>query len=294
MFLPAVLAIALLATGYWRPDLLQGVRNTLADYSSRPLFWLTAAPGQSLAWLDEQFTQREALLEKNRALEHENLILQRKVLQMAALMAENARLKELLNATELFDDSVIVTELLGLSPDPLRQEMLIQRGRAAGVFEGQPVVDAYGLVGSVIEVAEQTSRVLLVTDSTNAVPVQVNRSGVRGIAEGSGRLDELYIRNLVPTADVKQGDLIVSSGLGGRYPPGYPVGEVTRIEYEGADSFLRVVVRPSAQLDRSRQLLLLYRPGAMIHLPAPAPPAEPATPPPPAASLPAPTDAARQ
>ncbi len=265
----------LLGTGFYRPELLGGLRSALADWSARPLYWLIDAPHDAWTWSAEQLSSRDALQERNRALEHENLILQQKVLRMAALMAENSRLKELLNSTELVDDSVLVAELLGVSPDPARQEMLIHRGQADKVFEGQPVLDAYGLVGSVIEVSEHTARVLMITDATNAVPVQVNRNGVRGIAEGSGRPDELYIRNLVPTTDIQEGDLIVSSGLGGRYPPGYPVGQVVKIQYDGADPFLRVQIRPTAQLDRSSQLLVVFRPEARIPLLSP-PPATPA------------------
>jgi rod shape-determining protein MreC len=262
----------LLGIGYYKPDLLASTRSALADNVARPLYWLTSFPLRAWEWTDEIFSSRQALVERNNSLEHENLILQRNVLRMAALMAENARLKELLNSTELLDDSALVAELLGVVPDPRRQEILIRRGHADGVFEGQPVLDAFGLVGSVIEISEHTARVLLIADTSNAVPIQVNRNGVRGIAEGSGHLDELYIRNLVPTTDIKEGDLIISSGLGGRYPPGYPVGEVVRIEYEGADSFLRVVVRPSAHLDRSQQLLLVFRTEAQIPEPAaPAP-----------------------
>ncbi len=267
LLLPVLLASTLIATGYWFPDGLNGIRNQLTDKAARPLFLLTSFPAHAWVWLDEMLSTREQLQERNHALEHENLILQRKVLQNASLMAENARLHELLNSTEMLEDSVLVAELLGIAPDPLKQEILLRRGAKHGVFEGQPVLDAYGLVGSVTEVTDVTARVLLITDSTNAVPVQVNRNGVRGIAEGTGRPDELFIRNLVPTTDIHEGDLIVSSGLGGRYPQGYPVGEVIRIEYDGADSFLRVVVHPLAHLDRSRQFLLLYRPEAKLPVP---------------------------
>ncbi len=271
--MPATLALLLLGIGYTKPDILTSTRSLLTDNVARPLYWLTSFPSRAWEWTDDIFISRDTLQERNFALEHENLILQRNVLRMAALMAENARLKELLNSTELLDDSALVAELLGASPDPRRQEILVHRGHADGVFEGQPVLDAFGLVGSVIEVSEHTARVLLIADTSNAVPIQVNRNGVRGIAEGSGHLDELYIRNLVPTTDIKEGDLIVSSGLGGRYPPGYPVGEVVRIEYEGADSFLRVVVRPSAHLDRSQQLLLVFRAEAQLpETPAPETP----------------------
>ena len=266
---------------------------------ARPLFSLTHWPAAIGDWFQDTFASRQVLLERNAALEHENLVLQRKVLQTATLMAENARLNELLNSTEMLEDGVLVAELLGVPPDPLRQEILLRRGSLHGVFEGQPVLDANGLVGSVTEVSPETARVLLITDNTNAVPVQINRNGVRGIAEGSGRPDELYIRNLVPTTDVHEGDLIVSSGLGGRYPKGYPVGEVTRIEYEGADSFLRVVLKPTAKLDRSTHFLLLFRqeaklaqPNTTPAMPAPTAPlsAESMVPPPTApVSAPVPT-----
>jgi rod shape-determining protein MreC len=263
-----LLAVTLIATGYWYPEHVRGIRNQLIDKAAHPLFVLTSLPGGIRSWFSDHVISRDTLQDRNLALEHENLILQRKVLQTASLMAENARLHELLNSTEILEDAVLVAELLGISPDPLRQEILLRRGSNHGIFEGQPVLDAYGLVGSVIEVTSETTRVLLITDSTNAVPVQVNRNGVRGIAEGTGRPDELYIRNLVPTTDIHEGDLIISSGLGGRYPLGYPVGNVIRIEYDGADSFLRVVIRPTARLDQSRQFLLLYRQEAK--LPAPA------------------------
>ncbi|MEZ5435451.1 MAG: rod shape-determining protein MreC [Pseudomonadales bacterium] len=262
------MALLLLGSGYFRPELLTGAQSLLSDHVARPLYTLTAFPSRMLHWFDETFTSRVQLEERNRALEHENFILQRNMQRMAALQADNARLKELLNSTENVDDSVLVSGLLSISPDPRRMEMVVNRGKADGVFEGQPVLDAHGLVGIVAAFSEHTARVLLITDTSNAVPVQVNRNGVHGIAEGSGRLDELYIRNLVPTTDIKQGDLIVSSGLGERYPPAYPVGEVTRIEYDGADSFLRVVVKPSAQLDRAQQLLLIFRSEAKISQPA--------------------------
>jgi rod shape-determining protein MreC len=262
--LPAALALTLVATGYLYPEALRPVRQQFADNIARPLFAVTRWPGHIHDWLQATVGSRQALIERNQSLEQENLVLQRQVLQTAALMAENARLNELLNSTEMLEDSVLVSELLGVSPDASRQEIMLRRGSKHGVFEGQPVLDASGLVGSITDVSPETARVLLITDNTNAVPIQINRNGIRGIAEGSGRPDELYIRNLVPTTDVKEGDLIISSGLGGRYPKGYPVGEVTRIEYEGADSFLRVVLRPTAHLESSQHFLLLFRPEAKL------------------------------
>ena len=127
--MPAALALVLLGIGYSRPELLTSTRSLLADHVARPLYWLIAFPSRVWEWTDETFSSRQALEERNHALEHENLILQRNVLRMAALMAENARLKELLNSTELLDDSALVAELLGVSEDPRRQEIRIHRGR---------------------------------------------------------------------------------------------------------------------------------------------------------------------
>lgn len=285
--IPLLLALVLIAGFALRPEWFAVPRAFLNDHIARPVSWVSNAPLQAWDWLEEQFRSRAELIEQKQALEHENLILQRKVLQMANLIAENSRLKELLNATEMVEDSVVVAELLSLSPDPRRLEITLNRGSADGTFIGQPVLDDAGLVGHVIETSHHTARVLTIADSNNAVPVQVARSGVRGIAEGSGRLDEIHIRNLVPTTDILAGDIIVSSGLGGRYPAGYPVGVVDSIDYDGSDAFLRVVVRPSAKLNQSKLFLLLFREEAnplAETLTAPAPgdndPAIPASEPP--------------
>lgn len=268
MLIPALLALALITAFLLRPTWFEQPRALLSDNVVRPFNWVARSPMQAWDWLTEQIQTRAQLQEHNQSLAHENLILQRKVLQMANLIAENARLKELLNATGMVEDSVVVAELLSVSPDPKRLEITLNRGQADGAFVGQPVLDDAGLVGHIIDISQHTARVLTITDTNNAVPVQVTRNGVRGIAEGSGRLDEIYIRNLVPTTDIQTGDIVVSSGLGGRYPAGYPIGVVTSLDYDSADAFLRVVVRPSAKLDQSKLFLLLFREEANNQQPA--------------------------
>lgn len=155
-------------------------------------------------------------------------------------------------------DKVLIAELIGLSPDPLTHTVIIDRGRRDGVYRGQAVLDAFGLMGQVVEVHAHSSRVLLITDSSHALPVQVNRNGVRAIAEGTGNLNQLRLRHVSNTTDIRAGDVLVSSGLGGRYPVGYPVALVEEVIRDPGQSFATVLVTPKARLDRSRHVLLVF------------------------------------
>ncbi len=188
----------------------------------------------------------------------ENLVLQGRSQQMASLQAENVRLKALLNSTALLRDDVLVAELVGVSPDPMRHQLVLDKGAADGVYVGQPLIDSGGLMGQVVEVSQFTSRALLITDSTHSIPVQINRNGVRAIAEGTGMLGSLEIHHVSATTDIREGDLLVTSGLGGRFPVGYPVAEVTSIERDPGQPFADILARPSAALDRSRHVLLVF------------------------------------
>jgi len=143
----------------------------------------------------------------------------------------------------------------------------VNKGELDGVYKGQPVLDAQGLMGQVIEVLPYTSRVILIADSNHAIPVQVNRNGVRAIAVGSGQLNELVLIYVPDTADIKAGDMLVSSGLGNRFPQGYPVGVIKSVEHDPGEPFAIVSAEPSAYLDRSRHLLLVFSQDS--HLPEP-------------------------
>jgi len=151
-----------------------------------------------------------------------------------------------------------VAETISVSPSPFQHQITIDKGTQDGLYIGQAVIDAYGLVGQVIEVNSGSARVILISDSRHAIPVQVNRNGVRAIAEGTGRADTLLLPNMVETTDIKAGDLLVSSGLGQRFPVGYPVGVVESVESDPGQAFLNIVVRPSAKLDRGRYVLLVF------------------------------------
>ncbi|MBE8716831.1 rod shape-determining protein MreC [Cellvibrio sp. KB43] len=238
-------------------DWLQPVRATMKE-AVAPFYVITDIPRQINEWRQNTFSSRSDLLIENEALRTELLIHQRKLQQMAALAAENVRLRQLMNATDMLQDKVLIAELIGVSPNPLSHTVWINRGHQQGVYEGQPLLDAFGLMGQVIEVQDNTSQVLLISDVTHALPVQVNRNGVRAIAEGTGDLNRLRLRHVSNTTDIRVGDLVVSSGLGERFPTGYPVGEVDSIIRDPGQPFATVIVRPMARLDRSRHVLLVF------------------------------------
>ncbi|MDG1818588.1 MAG: rod shape-determining protein MreC [Porticoccaceae bacterium] len=236
---------------------LKPVYSTV-DNLVRPLYWFSNIPQRVQEWSSSSVTSRSELESENLRLTKESLIYYGQLQRMSDLAAENLRLRRLLNATELVMDSVLVTEVIGVSANPQRHTLSIDRGSDDGVFVGQPLLDAEGLMGQIITVHNNHSTALLITDSSHALPVQVLRNGVRSIAEGSSDYNLLSLKFVSPTADIKEGDKLVSSGLGGLYPVGYPVGTIISIEQEPGDSFLKISVDPSAEIDRSRHLLLLY------------------------------------
>lgn len=255
----AVLALLALILGliYSYTGVFSGMRQKVSDFTF-PLYWVTDIPGEVSRWTEERFVPKEDLLEENQALQTEVMVLKRKLQQMAALTAENTRLRQLLNSADTIEDRVLVAELIGVSPDPVKHKVMINRGSNDGAYVGQPVVDAYGLVGQVVELGERTSMVLLITDATHALPVQVNRNGVRLVAEGQGNLFELQLRFVSNTTDVEEGDLLVTSGLGQRFPAGYPVALVESVTYDPGKPFVTVVARPMAELNRNRHVLLVF------------------------------------
>ena len=232
--------------------------RALLDTLGTPVYWMADLPSRVGDWSDTHIQSRSRLLEDNERLQRENLVLQGRSHQMASLQAENVRLRALLNSTALLRDDVLVAELIGISPDPVRHQLVLNKGSNDGVFVGQPLIDAGGLMGQVVEVSAGNSRALLITDVTHSIPVQVNRNGVRAIAEGTGALGTLEIHHVSATTDIREGDLLVSSGLGGRFPVGYPVAVVSAVELDPGQAFARILAVPSAALDRSRHVLLVF------------------------------------
>lgn len=223
-----------------------------------PLYWVADLPGRIAEWGGDATRSRADLQQELDQLRTQFLVYQAQQQRMAELAAENIRLRSLLNATELLQDTVLVAELIGVSPNPLSHRITINRGEHDGVFVGQAVIGAQGLMGQVIEVYGKHSRVLLITDSSHAVPVQVRRNGLRSIAEGLGDYNRLALRYVSPTVDIREGDELVSSGLGGRFPAGYPVGKITRVEHDPGQPFMNVTVEPTEPLNRRRHVLLVF------------------------------------
>ena len=230
-----------------------------AGYVVSPIHYLTSWPVSFGEWFSKKTVSRSDLLEENQKLKQQNLLYQRRAQKMAALAAENIRLRSLLNSSMVVEESVIVAEVIGVDPDPYRHEVILNRGSEDGVFEGQAVLDAQGLMGQVISVEPWASRVILLADSSHAVPVQTVRNGIRAIAMGSGFLDRLYLMHIPDTTDLREGDLLVSSGLGGRFPYGYPVAEITSIKHDPGLPFAEIIARPKSKLGRVRHVLLVFK-----------------------------------
>jgi rod shape-determining protein MreC len=223
-----------------------------------PLQYLANFPVAASSWLGETFATRTRLQVENRELHRANLLLQAKQQKLAALESENMRLRDMLDSAFKIGERVLIAELIAIDLDPFRQEVLINKGQSSGVYPGQPVLDANAVLGQVTHTSRYTSTVLMITDASHALPVRVNRNGLRTVALGTGHINRLDLPNLPNNADIRVGDLLITSGLGGRFPPGYPVAEVTSVVREPGRPFAKIEARPSAHLDRAREVMLVW------------------------------------
>lgn len=257
---------------------LKTVRSLLSA-AVYPFHILAQLPVSVTDWASEIFVTRETLQEENRRLKEENLQLRIRQQKLAAEESENMRLRDLLQSSSKLSDRVLVAELVAVDLTPFRQQVLINKGSLAGVFEGQPVLDANAVVGQIIHVSPFTATVLMITDATHSLPIQVNRNGLRAIATGSGDNDFLNIPHLPLNADIRVGDLLVTSGLGGHFPAGYPVATVTDVSRDEGRSFTTVMAAPNAKLDQIREVLLVWnlslKPEALLPAESPAAPPKP-------------------
>lgn len=237
---------------------LDAFRSTLA-LGAYPIRWLAAQPSRLARTLDERFATEADLRERNALLERENLTLRGQMQRFHALQAENTRLRDLLGSSLKVSDRVLVAELLEVELDPYRQQVVVDKGSASGVYVGQPVLDADAVMGQVVATNLLTSTVLLITDADHALPVQINRNGLRTIATGTGLVNQLRLPHIAKNADVRVGDLLVTSGMGGVFPAGYPVARITEVADDPSSPFATVKAEPTAHLDRSYEVLLVWR-----------------------------------
>ncbi len=251
-----LLSISLMVLDH-RYNTLESLRSALSVvlYPVQYLASLPASLGESAS---DAFTSRSELEAERDRLHDENLELRGRLQKFEALEAENMRLRGLLDSSFKVGDRVQIAELIAVEQDPFRQVVLINKGKSSGLYEGQPVLDANAVVGQVTHINPLSASVLLITDATHALPVQVQRNGLRTIALGTGLINQLELPHLPNNADIRIGDLLTTSGLGGRFPPGYPVAQVVEVRREPGRPFASVIAETSAHLDRLREVLLVW------------------------------------
>ena len=252
----AVVCIALMLLDR-RDQHLVRVRAAL-DVAVYPVRMLVDLPFSTWDKLRDTFATRDALIDENRQFRRERLETEGRLQRLAALEAENARLRELLDSTARIGSRALVAEILAVDLDPYRQRFDLNRGLVDGVYVGQALIDAQGVVGQIVRVGPLTSEAVLITDPDHAVPVTVNRNQVRTIAIGTGDSGRLRLPYLTNNADVVAGDLLISSGLGGVFPVGYPVGRVLSVERRPDQAFAEIIAAPVSSLDRDREVLLVW------------------------------------
>lgn len=255
------LLLLALSFGLWfadqrSPELLTQVRGGI-QWLLQPVQWLAAVP-QGVSNATAGVRSYQSLLSENRQLKDEQLKQQARLLRFAALEAENRRIRQLLASSSALEEKVLIAEIVATSQDPYRHQISLNKGARDGVYLGQALVDAYGVMGQVIRVYPTASTAMLITDPGHGIPVEINRTGLQTIARGGGDGRVLTLPFLPGNADVKVGDLLVSSSLGGRFPGGYPVGEIFDVRRTTGEHFMQASAYPAARLDQGRQALLVW------------------------------------
>lgn len=250
------MALGLLVADHGQQQ-LELLRTTLS-LVTYPLQLAADRPNQLFREARERLAGQNVLRDENAGLHRENLLLKARLQQFESMEAENARLRDLLGSSLDVGERVLIAEIMAVELAPYRQQVMLNKGTNAGVFVGQPVLDANAVMGQVIRANPFSSVVLLITDSDHALPVEVNRNGLRTIAAGTGPNHDLELLYIPKNADIQVGDLLVTSGMDGRFPAGYPVARVKTVRQDPDNPFTTVLAEPTARLDRSREVLLVW------------------------------------
>jgi rod shape-determining protein MreC len=250
-----ILASVLMLTDH-RMNIGQQTRSQLSVVIE-PVWWLASLPSRLWTGVDDELATRQALQDSNERLLRELQVVNARMQRMSAINDENQRLRDLLNASRNGSLQVRMVSILDVDLNPYRQRIVLNAGSRQGVKTGQAIMDAGGILGQVIEVSENKSTALLVTDVDHAIPVQVARSGFRGIAFGTGEPDSLLISDIPQSADIRKGDLLVTSGMGGRFPAGFPVAIIESLKPNDTGLFIVGRAKPAARLDRGLEVLLV-------------------------------------
>lgn len=236
---------------------LKQVRSALS-MPLAPLQYGVSWPIQLIDKMRRMTSTHDSLIKENLDLRAEELMLKAQVQRLLAIESENNQLKALMRTSAEVKGKVLIASLLAIDADPFVHQVTLDKGSHDGVYVGQPVLDANGVMGQIVEVGPITSRLLLISDAKSGVPVNVARNGVRAIAIGDHYTGKLKLTNVPKTVDIQAGDTLVTSGLGEHYPEGYPIGRVTSVVKEPGLAFATILVEPSAHLDRSREVLLIW------------------------------------
>lgn len=223
-----------------------------------PLQYAVDYPVRVVGWVQSLVSAKKVLIDENMRLRYQQAILEAELQKLLVIQKENSQLKELLLTSSKADMRAMAAQILAVDTSIARQIVVLNKGKRDGVYSGQPVLDAKGVMGQVVDVGPMTSTVLLISDSKSAVPVRNNRTGERAILVGTNSIDALSLINLPKTSSIHPGDMLVTSGLGRRYPEGYPVGRVEGVNSIPGEDFVKVLVRPVALLNRNRLVLLIW------------------------------------
>ncbi len=223
-----------------------------------PLQYIVDYPVRMVGWTYSLISSKKSLIKENMQLRYQQIMLEAQLQKLLVISRENSQLKELLSVSATTEMRAMAAQILAVDTTISRQLLVLNKGKRDGVFAGQPVLDAKGVMGQIIDVGLMTSTVLLVSDSKSAVPVRNERTGERAILVGTNSMSELSLINLPRTSSIAKGDLLVTSGLGRRYPEGYPVGRVEEIKNIPGDDFIKVSVSPIALLNSNRLVLVVW------------------------------------
>ena len=248
--------ILMIADHRWQH--VEAMRTAVESLIVHPLRYIINVPADLIQWTSESISSQKELVDENRRLKDQQLKAQVSLQKLSILEKENERLRRMLSAQPKVGEKVLIAELLSIDMDPYRQQVVLNKGQHHSVYHGQPVIDAWGVMGQVVHIGEYSSTAMLITDPSHAIPVQVNRNGLRSTVFGNGQTDNLELKYIPHNADIEIGDLIITSGLGGRFPPNYPVGRITSIERPAGETFANVIAQPIAHIDRSREILLVW------------------------------------
>ncbi len=236
---------------------LEGIRSIIS-ITIYPLRYMVNLPFVAIDWADETLTFRSNLIAENRALHKKQRLLEVRLQKLAFFEQENQRLRSMLQSAERDWEQVLIAELMSIDFDPFKRLVQLNKGSSDSVFDGHPIIDANGIVGQVIHVDPLSSTAMLITDPSHATPVHVNRNGLRAIAMGTGEPNRLEIPHIPNSTDIRVGDLLVTSGLGLRFPPGYPVARISEIKLNPSEAYAQVYAEPTAHLERTQEVLLVW------------------------------------